>query len=239
MTAVKAATAPLAIFGDRDGDLWGVVVGGEQPRVAVARLTDADVELRPADLDVDDEDVWELISAGCELRFERAGATTATADGGESSLEPCRVSGSVTFDGERREFDIGGVRSTALEIDGRDSLRLFAAWFPAGHEIAALSTRPKGAKGQDRDSLGVIALGEEQPLVIDPRLSTTYDDAGAPRRVGLELWLGDDADGDLSPRRVAGASTGSSVADAGLSAYAFDCVSRGEPGAGIYLLLRP
>jgi hypothetical protein len=38
---------------------------------------------------------------------------------------------------------------------------------------------------------------------------------------------------------VAGASTGSSVAGAGLSAYAFDCVSRGEPGAGIYLLLRP
>ena len=238
MTAVKAATAPLAIFGDRDGDLWGVVVGGEQPRVAMARLTDADVELVPADLDVDDDDVWELISAGCELRVEGADATTSTADG-EPSLAPCRVSGSVTLDGERREFDIGGVRSAALETAGRDSLRLFAAWFPAGHEIAALSTRPKGAKGQDHDSLGVIALGEEHPLVVDPRLSTTYDDAGAPRRVGLELWLGDDADGDLSPRRVAGASTGSSVAAAGLSAYAFDCVSRGEPGAGIYLLLRP
>ena len=238
MTAVKAATAPLAIFGDRDGDLWGVVVGGEQPRVAVARLTDADVELSIADLDIDDEEVWELTSAGCELRVERADATTATADD-EPPLEPCRVSGSVTLDGERREFDIGGVRSSALETDGRDSLRLFAAWFPAGHEIAALSARPKGAKGQDRDSLGVIALGEEHPLVVDPRLSTTYDDAGAPRRVGLELWLGDDAGGDLSPRRVAGASTGSSVTNAGLSAYAFDCVSRGEPGAGIYLLLRP
>jgi hypothetical protein len=238
MTAVKAATAPLAVFGDLDGDLWGVVVGGEQPRAAVARLTDAGVELRPAELDLDDDDVWELVGAGCELRVERADATTAT-EGGEPLLESCRVSGSVTLDDARREFDIGGVRSAALETDGRDSLRLFAAWFPAGHEIAAIAARPKGAKGQDRDSLDVIARGEEHALVTDPRLSTTYDEAGNPLRVGLELWLGDDADGDLSPRRVAGASTGSRVAAAGLSAFAFDCVSRGEPGAGIYLLLRP
>jgi len=239
MTAVKAATAPLAVFGDLDGDLWGVVVGGEQPRAAVARLTDAGVELRPADLDLDDDEVWELVGTGCELRVERADATTAT-EGGEPPLEPCRVSGSVTLDdGNRREFDVGGVRSSALDTDGRDSLRLFAAWFPAGHEIAAIAARPKGAKGQDRDSLDVIARGEEHALVIDPRLSTTYDEAGNPLRVGLELWLGDDADGDLSPRRVAGASTGSRVAAACLSAYAFDCVSRGEPGAGIYLLLRP
>lgn len=235
---MKAPTAPLAVFGDLDGDLWGVVVGGEQPRAAVARLGDAGVELQRADLDRSDDDVWELIGAGCELRVERAEATT-TNENGDSALEPCRVNGSVTLDGDRREFDIGGVRSSALDTGGRDSLRLFAAWFPAGHEIALISARPKGAKGHDRDSLDVIARGEEHRLVVDPRLSTTYDDDGAPRRVGLELWLGDDPDGELWPRRVAGASTGSSVAGEGLSAYAFDCVSRGEPGAGIYLLLRP
>jgi len=238
MSGVKPPTAPLAVFGDLDGDLWGIVVGGERPQAAVARLGDAGVELQSAGLHLSDDEVWELTSAGCELRVERAGATT-TSDQSGSSLEPCRVSGSVTLDGNRREFDIGGVRSRALEAGGRDSLRLFAAWFPAGHEIALVAARPKGAKGHDRDSLDVVARGEEHPLVIDPRLSTTYDDGGAPRRVGLELWLGDDADGDLWPRRVAGASTGSSVAGEGLSAYAFDCVSRGEPGAGIYLLLRP
>jgi hypothetical protein len=239
MRGVKAATAPLAVFGDLDGDLWGVVVGGEQPRAAVARLTDAGVELRAADLDLSDDEVWELTGAGCELRVERAKATTVSEDR-DTSLEPCRVSGSATLDGNRREFDIGGVRSRALEANGRDSLRLFAAWFPAGHEIALVAARPKGAKGQDRDSLDVVARGEEHPLVIDPRLSTTYDDGGAPRRVGLELWLGDDPDADdVWPRRVAGTSTGSSVAGDGLSCHAFECVSRGEPGAGVYLLLRP
>jgi hypothetical protein len=238
MSDMNSSLAPLAIFGDLDGDLWGIVVGGDQPRAAVARLTDAGVELHPADLDLSDDEVWELTSSACELRVERADATAASADP-VSALEPCRVSGSVALDGNRREFDIGGARSSALVGDGRESLRLFAAWFPAGHEIAMVAARPKGAKGQDRDTLDVIARGEEHPLVIDPRLSTTYDDHGAPRRIGLELWLGDDADGDLSPRRVAGSSTGSSVAAAGLNAYAFQCVSRGEPGAGIYVLLRP
>jgi hypothetical protein len=227
------------VFGDRDGDLWGVVVGGEQPRAAVARLTDAGVELRAAGLDLSDDEVWELTGTGCELRVERAEATT-TSEARDASLEPCRVSGSATLDGNRREFDIGGVRSSALVTDGRDSLRLFAAWFPAGHEIALVSARPRGSKGHDRDNLDVIARGEEHPVVIDPRLSTTYDDAGAPRRVGLELWLGDDPESDdVWPRRVAGTATGSSVAADGLSAYAFECVSRGEPGAGIYVLLRP
>jgi hypothetical protein len=102
-----------------------------------------------------------------------------------------------------------------------------------------LAARPKGAKGHDRDSVEVIARGEEHPLVVDPRLSTTYDEHGAPRRVGIELWLGDEPDGELLSRRVAGDATGSAVAEAGLSAYAFECVSRGESGAGIYVLLRP
>lgn len=238
MRAVNAAPAPLAVFGDLEGDLWGVVVGGEQPRAAVARLSDAGVELRAAELDLDDGDVWLLTGAGCDLRVERADAESATV-GGEAALEPCRVSGSVTLDGNERELDLGGVRSSALATGGNDSLRLFAAWFAAGHEIALLSARPKGVKGHDRDSVGVVARGEEHPRVVDPRLSTTYDDAGAPRRVGLELWLADDEDDDeLWPRRVAGSSTGSSIAGEGLSAYAFECVSRGEPGAGVYLLLR-
>jgi hypothetical protein len=116
---------------------------------------------------------------------------------------------------------------------------MFAAWFPAGHEIGMISARPKYAANQERDRVEVIARGEEHPLVIDPRLSTTYDGAGAPLRVGLELWLGDDPDGEAWPRRVAGSSTGSRVAGPGVGAYAFRCVTRGEPGAGVYLLLAP
>jgi hypothetical protein len=240
MSAMKSQAAPLALFGDLDGDLWGVVVGGDQPRAAVGRLADAGLQLRQVELDTADDDVWTLIGPGCDLRLERADATTAS-EAGTHELDPCRVSGSVELDGNRREFDVGGVRSSSLSAAGQDSLRIFAAWFPAGHEIGVVATRPAGAKGHDRDRVAVIARGEEHPLVVDPRLSTTYDDAGIPRRVGLELWLGDDddADGELWPRRVAGAATGSDVSDAGLSAHAFECVSRSEPGAGIYLLVQP
>jgi len=238
MSGVTSAAAPVVLFGDLDGDLWGVIVGGEQPRAAVGRLGDADLELRPAELDTAEDDVWTLLGAGCDLRIERAEATTGAEDE-RLRLEPCRVSGSVEVGGNRRELDVGGVRSETLDPAGRETLRLFAAWFPAGHQIAMIAARPAGAKGHDRDSIGVIARGEEHPLVLDPRLSTTYDGAGAPRRIGLELWLGDDPEGDLWPRRVAGASTGSSVTGASLSAHAFDCVSRGEPGAGVYALLRP
>ena len=238
MSGMNAASTPIAIFGDLDSDVWGVVLGGETPQLAVAGLTSADVELRPADVDLEDGEIWTLTGAGCALRFERADATTATS-GGDHALEPCRVSGAVTVDGVERELDIGALRSTGLALGGPDSLRLFASWFPAGHEVAVLSVRPNGAKGHDRDSIGVVARGEEHPLVVDPRLSTTYDHDGDPRRVGLELWLGEDDDGELWPRRVAGLATGSHVNRSGFSAYAFECTSRGELGAGIYVLALP
>ena len=237
MSAVNAAPALLAMFGDLDADVWGIVVGGEQPQAAVGRMTDAGLELRPAELDTSDDDVWTLVGAGCDLRVERADATTVS-DEGERELDPCRVSGSIELGGTRRELDVAGVRGGALSFDGSDSLRVFAAWFPGDHQIGIVASRPKGAKGQDRDRITVIGRGEEHSLIVDPRLSTTYDGAGSPRRVGLELWLGDDPEGELWPRRVAGSATGSSVAGSGLSAHAFECVSRSEPGAGVYLLLR-
>jgi hypothetical protein len=243
MSATRAPTAPIAIFGDYAADLGGVVIGGDEARVAVAGLTDAEVVLGPAELDLDDGETWELTGAGCALRIERADPTTATS-GGEHSIAPCRVSGSATIAGTEREFDLGGVRSAALTTVDMDSLRLLAAWFPAGHEIAVLSARPRDAKGQDHDTIDVVARGEEHALIFDPRLSTTYDAHGAPRRVGVEMWLGDVEDGEPSehrPRRVAGAATGSrvvgTVAGTAFSAYALECVSRGEMGAGIYVLL--
>ncbi len=237
MSAVKALPLPMAIFGDRDADVWGVLLGGDDPRLAVAGLSTADVVFVPADLDLEDGEVWTVTAAGCALRVERADATTATS-GDERELEPCRVSGGVTVEGTERELDVGGVRSAGLTLEDRDSVRLFGAWFPGGHEVALLSARPRDARGHDRDTIGVVARGEDHALVIDPRLSTTYDPEGEPRRVGIELWLGEDEEGDLWPRRVAGTATGSRVAHSGYSAHAFACASRGETGAGIYVLAR-
>ena len=234
---MNAVAESLAVFGDLDGDLWGVVVGGEQPKAAVARVSDAAVELQPAELEREGDEVWALTSAGCDLRVERTSPSSLTA--GERRLDPCVVSGSVALGGARREFEIAGVRSVAIATRGGDSLRVFAAWFAGGHEVGLLTTRPGGAKGHDRDDIDVVIRGEDHPLVVDPRLSTTYDREGAPRRVGVELWLGDDEEGDLWPRRCAGLATGSHLQMRNLSAYAFECVSRGEPGAGVYLLLQP
>ncbi len=90
--------------------------------------------------------------------------------------------------------------------------------------------------------MAVIARGEDQEIAVDPRLSTTYDGRGTPRRVGVELWLGADDDENQHSRRVAGLATGSFVSATfdgrSLSAYALQCASRGEPGAGVYLLLK-
>ena len=237
MRAVESLSAPIAIFGDLDADVWGVVIGGGTPQLAVAGITTADVELRPVDLDLEDGEIWTLTGSGYAMRVERATATTTT-DPGDAGLEPCRVSGAATIEGVERELDVGGIRHAGLGLEGTDSLRLFASWFPAGHEVALLAARPQGAKGQDRDTVGVIARGEEHPLVVDPRLSTTYDHTGEPRRVGIELWLGADEEGELWPRRVAGTATGSRVDRPGFSAHAFACASRGETGAGIYVLAR-
>ncbi|HET9094403.1 MAG TPA: hypothetical protein VFN36_04900 [Solirubrobacteraceae bacterium] len=237
MMAEASESSPVAVFGDRDADVWGIVRGGNRPVAAVAGLAEADAQLRPAELDTAEDDVWTLLAPGWDLRLERAAAETTT-ESPEPRLLPCRVSGSAEIGGRRREFDVGGVRGT-LGHAGIESLRLFAAWFPAGHALGLISVRAPGAKGHDRDRLEVVARGEAHPLVVDPRLSTTYGADGTPRRVGVELWLGDDAEGDLWPRRVAGAATGSSVEGPGFSAHALECISRGELGAGVYVLAHP
>jgi hypothetical protein len=242
MSSIPTSATQIAIFGDLEADLWGVVIGGQQPRVLVAGLTDADLALQPGELDLEDGETWALVGGGSTLRIELADATAATPKVA-GALESCRVSGSAQIGETEREFDVGGVRSAQLTTADAESLRLVGTWFPAGHEISLLSARPRGAVGHDRDAVSVVARGEEHPLVIDPRLSTTYDEHGDPHRFGVELWLGDDPDGEQWPRRVAGAMTGSritdSAGDALLSAYATRCVSRAEAGAGVYVLARP
>ncbi len=234
------ASTPVVLFGDFDVDLWGVIVGGADPHVSVAGLTDADVVFGVADLDLGDDEIWSLNANGVALRVEQADASTKTLNGGHE-LTPCRVSGAATVAGVEREFDVAGVRLQDLSLGHGASQRLFASWFPGSHEVALLANRLKGAKGHDQDELTVIAIGEEHPFVLDPRLSSTYDKHGDPLRVGVELWLADDPDAEEQfTRRVAGAATGSRVAERQhgprLGAHAMECVSRGERGAGVYLL---
>ncbi len=237
MSGVHVKSEPLIIFGDRVSETWGLIIGGERPTAAVGELFGDQTDPRPINLDISDEDVWTATGQGLDLRVERAEATTST-EAEEYGLQPCQVTGTVAVAGSERHLDVGGVRAPELSQDGLDSLRMFGSWFPTGQQCTLIAARPRGAKGHDRDRIEVVARGEEHALVFDPRLSTTYDSAGVPARVGLELWLGDDPEGDQLPRRLAGLMTGSHVADRRLTAYAVECTSRGERGAGIYLLAR-
>ncbi len=153
-----------------------------------------------------------------------------------------RVTGTINVGAGEHDLDIGGVVTRAQFNGSTGSLRVIGSWFPAGHQIALQSTRPLSSKGHDRDQIDVIALGEREAVAFDPRLSTTYS-GGAPIETGIELWIGADEDADQYPRRVSGVATGAGVSSAAeditVTAYALECLSRGELGAGVYLLVRP
>ena len=256
-------TQPIAIFGDVDLGIWGLLIVGEQPRLAIAALDSdpAEIALEPATVDRDDGDggddgdgngdgngdgdgdgdweVWSVTSGRHSLRLEQGQATTLT-PGGDIDLQPLRVTGTATLAGEPIEIDVAGVLSESGLDSRAGSSRLFGSWFPAGHQIVLRARRPRGARGQDRDQIDVVALGEKDALVFDPRLSTTYDAVATPRQAGLELWIGPDEEGDQYPRRVSSVATGSSITvstdGATLNATALQCLSRGEIGVGVYVL---
>jgi len=240
---MPSMSRPAAIFGDIDSACWGVLVGASQPRLAIGSLEPGSqrITLRDAELDRDDDQSWSISAAGTRLRLEIASPATTT-PGDKPSLQPVRVTGTATLDDGPREIDVDGLLGDAA-IDGSiESLRLVGSWFPGGHQISLLAARPKTAKGHDQDAISAVATGENGAVVFDPRLSTTYGPDGAPRRAGIELWLGSEEESDQYPRRMAGVATGACVIGSApgveLTAYALRCLSRGEAGAGVYALFR-
>src|SRR5581483_4952982 len=71
----------------------------------------------------------------------------------------------------------------APDWDRLESLRLVSALFEDGGALGAAALRPRDARGHDEDAV----------------VARLVDADGAPRRLGLELWM----DSDSSPRRVA------------------------------------
>jgi hypothetical protein len=120
-----------------------------------------------------------------------------------------------------------------------DSARFVAVCLEDGDCLTLSALRPPGAKGQDRDEISV-ALPESRRefSVFDPRLSTEYSGSGAPRRFGIELWLGDDPDGDQHPWRLGGEATGAAPFSHGpLRAYAMSVHSAERSGVGLYVVV--
>jgi hypothetical protein len=148
----------------------------------------------------------------------------------------------VRAGGEEHAVDCPGQRShTWGEPDWEriDSTRTISAWLEDGTGVSLISVRPAGARGHDTDAVWGVILDPGGNLHIDePRISTTYDGDGHQRRVGLELWLGED---EGFARRAAGEVLCGSTFDLGqlrLDCSFFTWHMHGRRGVGRYDLVR-
>jgi hypothetical protein len=216
---------------------------GPDARVATGRLNDG-ARSEP----------WRIDGDGVSLLFSPAGpaAHGGPPDARVASVDQlCEVTGSVLVDGAERSISCIGSRASleaGFDLASIESFRQTAGWFSAADGLSLLSYRPAKSKGQDADLVAATVLEPEAPPIADPRLSTTYNAAGLPARVGLELWFepedsGEDSGGDEQrhfPRRAAAEPVGEpiewEVADFRLHAAMLRWHSRGNNGAGMYLL---
>jgi hypothetical protein len=240
---------PLLVFADQELGLWGLATGGEHGHLwlTTGGPTDEETPAVARTSLATEAETWRVTGPGHSLEVTPLGPVAASADGADG-LELCRVTGTLALDETPHTVELEGTRCAALPGGKLDSIRLLSAWFPGGAAVALLAARPKNASGQDRDRIVVVALGEQEDVrVFDPRLSTTYDRRGYPRRSGIEMWLGADEEADQYPRRVAGQLTDTApiettADDAGvqmhLQAHALHCLSRGNVGPGVYVLLK-
>jgi hypothetical protein len=252
MSRALGASVPVVAFGDPGQSTWGVIIGGASPRLAVGELgtpsNGGATTFEPVTIEVGEPaGEWTTTAGGGSLHVsadaEAEADGDAETDAGARRLARCEVSGALAGRAfERRLEAAPGVRADALPSRKIGSIRLVAAWFEAGHGVGLVACRPAGAGGQDRDELTVVTSGEADGVsVFDPRLSTTYGADGAPRQMGIELWLGESEDSDHYPRRVAGTTAGrpaTTLLDGiRVDAVPLHCLSRGDEGVGVYLLL--
>ncbi len=240
MIAGSDSPLRIVVFGDLEIGVWGAVLGGETAVLLV------DGQHGHGRLDAaDDSGDWNVTGDGLELTMTPIGPAVRSQDD-QAFDQLCRVHGNL---GAERPIDCMGRRATRALSPGEEyeSIRDVSAWFGAeeGVEgVALTSLRPRKARGHDRDVIAAAVLDAAVAAVVaDPRLSTTYNDQGLPSRVGLELWLEEDEDGEPQyPRRAAGQATGSALSAANggydLVAQLLRCQSRGNEGTGVYLLMR-
>jgi hypothetical protein len=154
----------------------------------------------------------------------------------------CHVHGTARAGGRRHEVRCLGQRGhTWGEPDWEriESTRTLTAWLDDGSGLVLNAVRPAGAAGHEPEATWAALMGATGSLRVDePRLSTTYDDGGRPRRATLELWVGED---DSYPRRAAGEVICGSTLD--LGQLRLDCAflrwrMDGRSGSGRYDVLR-
>lgn len=185
--------------------------------------------------------VCEADAAALELRLRALSPAAPLGDDGYASL--CHVTGRVGT----REVDCLGARIHswgALDWTRVAALREAHAWVSADRAVFLRALRPAGASdhGGDLVVAGFVrGAGTEAvaALADEARLSVTSDPAGRARRLGIELWEGEEDD---YPRRLAGERVGGTVAEDGgvRREWAFHVWrSEGRAGAGLYRVAQP
>jgi hypothetical protein len=233
-------------FGVVDGGLWGAAVQSAQAGLAFG--TGDSSRSAPAPGWTVEDRAWSLSGDGFELHVEPRGETPAEPDGdGDAPVnvsglqELCRVHGRLSIDGVEQTVDCGGTRTEidGLKPDAITSVRAVSGWFGPDEAITLIALRSSGASDHEADLVAATLFdpGGWVP-VSDPRLSTTYTEAGDPSRASLELWV---SDGENEfPRRAAGEAAGPGVTftagELALRVAPMRCHSRGLEGAGVYVL---
>ena len=229
---------PILLFADPERGAWGVAAGERSILAAGAAAIDSPAQ--SARMEVEDPSGARLRGEAGDLAIS-SGPPAITGPDGQTDLSLVRVAGSLLG---AEAADGGGLRFPGRPPAKIDSVRLVYANFSPARSLALLAVRPTRARGQDRDEMSVACLGERDGVsAFDPRLSSTYDGEGWLRRVGIELWLGEDEEADLYSLRMAGEATGVTatleIDGAVVRAQPFACHSRGDAGVGVYLLITP
>ena len=244
----------IVAFADLDARTWGFgwfAEPGAPAQLAVSQGSDA--QLLDATLESAEDDPWRLEGDGLSLQVTPTGATGhgGTSEELQTLDQGCTVSGQVSLPAGTVELQSPGWRSSARSLSDLDrigSFRWAAGWLGPHHGFSLLALRPRRARGQEADLLAASVIDDPPvPRIDDPRLSTTYDEARLPVRVGLELWLeaepttDEDADAPPQyPRRAAGqvVSQGPELTAAGFGLHGslMHWHSHDQEGPGVYLL---
>jgi hypothetical protein len=189
------------------------------------------------------------------LLFSPAGPVARAGDSDgrvETRDQLCEVTGRLEIE-HPAEVRCGGWHTqfdAALDPSGLDSFRYLAGWLTPEAGFALSALRPSKARGHSADILSAAVRDDPPaPPVVDPRLSTTYSDAGLPSRAGLELWLSqedqegpDDEDSAHYPWRAAGEAAGPGLEWSQdrfkLHAVPMRWHSHGREGSGVYALVQ-
>jgi hypothetical protein len=201
---------------------------------------------------------WRLHFAGDEATFDLeleatgplaelpADNPVARAGGMEGYEQPVLVRGQATVGDARIAVDGLGQRGHswgAPDWKRIELTRAVTAWMGDDLAVTLTAVRPAGKRDHAAEAIAAAILDRDEDGVahaidvLDPRLSTTYDDEGRQRQAGLELWV----DEDGYPRRAAGQLVCGTSLDLGrlrLDCAFFHWRMEGRQGFGRYDVLR-